>query len=89
MTVETMQWHEMVTLRYEEDDYRRASLVRLTRPHVRGHRVLDLRCLTGRFAVELAAEGRQVMGLDAYGPAVELANARAKEQGLATPMAHC
>ena len=88
MTLETMQWHEMVTLRHEEDDYRRASLVRLIRPHVRGERVLDLRCLTGRLAVELAAEGRQVMGLDGYGPSVEMANARAKKQGLATPMAH-
>ena len=43
MTLETMQGHEMVTLRYEEDDYRRASLVRLTQPHVRGAHALDMR----------------------------------------------
>lgn len=83
MTIETMQWHEAVTLRHADDDYRRAGLVRLARRHVVGRRVLDLRCLTGRLAVELASKGHEVRALDAFAGAVAMTNAHARQQGVA------
>ncbi len=88
MTLEAMQWHEAVTLRYSHDDYRRKSLVALVRPHVTGKRVLDLRCLTGHLSVDLATSGFKVTAFDGYQPAVDSANALAKEQGVAGSIAH-
>ena len=87
MTLETMQWHESVTLRHSRDDFRRQSLAQLARRHVVGARVLDMRCLTGELAVELAANGHQVTGLDGYAEAVQMTNALAKARGIAQPLA--
>ncbi len=87
MTLETMQWHESVTLRHSRDDFRRQSLAQLARRHVVGTRVLDMRCLTGELAVELAEGGCQVIGLDGYAEAVQMTNALAKARGIAQPLA--
>lgn len=87
MTLDTMQWHERVTLRYSKDDFRRKSLVELARRHVTGKRVLEMRCLTGHLAVDLAAEGFEVTALDGYAEAVEMTNQLAASRGLARPIA--
>lgn len=87
MTLETMQWHESVTLRHSRDDFRRQSLAQLAHRYVAGARVLDMRCLTGELAVELAANGCQVTGLDGYAEAVQMTNALAKARGIAQPLA--
>lgn len=87
MTFAAMQWHESVTLQYSHDDYRRSSLVELGRRLATGQRVLDMRCLTGHLSVALAAEGRDVVGLDAYEDAVKMTNVLAQERGLTAPLA--
>lgn len=87
MTLQTMQWHESVTLRYSKDDFRRKSLTRLARRYVAGKRVLDMRCLTGHLAVDLAADGFEVTGLDGYAEAVEMTNELARRRGIAKPIA--
>lgn len=87
MTLETMQWHESVTLRYSRDDFRRQSLARLARRYVTGQRVLDMRCLTGHLAVELAEAGYEVTGLDGYAEAVQMTNELAASRGIGKPLA--
>lgn len=87
MTLESMRWHEGVTLRFAEGDYRRQGLVRLVRPYVRGARVLDMRCLRGELAVALAMAGCEVTALDAYAEAVKLTNTLAKRKGISSPIA--
>jgi len=87
MTLATMQWHEDVTLRFSRDDFRRKSLVQLARRHVAGKRVLDMRCLTGHLAVDLAVDGHEVVGLDGYQIAVDMTNTLARERGITTPIA--
>ena len=87
MTIETMRWHEAVNVHYDRD-FRRQSLVRLARRYVVGPRVLDMRCITGSLAVDLAKAGMEVTALDGYQGAVERTNALAKSLGLPMPMAH-
>lgn len=87
MTIEAIQWHEPVTLRYGETDYRRTSLVRLVWSHVRGRRVLDLRCLGGELAVEFASRGFDVTALDGHAEAVARTNERARQAGVPEPIA--
>jgi 2-polyprenyl-3-methyl-5-hydroxy-6-metoxy-1,4-benzoquinol methylase len=82
MTVQTMQEHERVTLHHGIRDFRRRALNALAFRHVRGHEVLDLRCLAGHLAVRLANAGHSVTGLDAYPGAVEMTNALAQQHGL-------
>ncbi|MDZ7373575.1 MAG: class I SAM-dependent rRNA methyltransferase [candidate division KSB1 bacterium] len=49
-----------------------------------GKRVLDAFCYTGGFAVAAAAAGaREVLGIDSSGPALELAQANARRNGVA------
>lgn len=86
MTIETMRWHEAVNVHYDYD-FRRQSLLRLARPFVIGPRVLDMRCITGTFAVELALSGMKVVALDGYEGAVTRANALAASHGISTPIA--
>lgn len=88
MTLQSMQEHESVTLHYAPTDYRRQGVVALVRPHVAGPRVLDMRCLDGGLAVELAAHGSQVVGLDGFQEAVDITNTRARARGLTAPVAH-
>ena len=88
MTLESMQRHESVTLRHSKDDFRRAGIIRLVRSHVRGPRVLDMRCLGGELAVELAGEGFEVAALDVFAEAVDMTNTLARRQGIAGPIAH-
>jgi len=87
MTLATMRWHEAVNVRYDQD-FRRQSLVRLARRFVQGPRVLDLRCITGSLALDLAEAGMDVTALDAYEGAVARTNELARQRGLAVPMAH-
>ncbi len=86
MTIETMRWHEAVNVHYDRD-FRRQSLIRLAQRHVRGPRVLDMRCITGTLAVELAAAGMDVTALDGYLGAVEKTNALARSRGVSAPIA--
>jgi 2-polyprenyl-3-methyl-5-hydroxy-6-metoxy-1,4-benzoquinol methylase len=81
MTIDTMRWHEAVNVHYDRD-FRRQSLVRLARRYVLGPRVLDMRCITGALALDLAQAGMDVTALDGYDGAVEQTNARAKARGL-------
>jgi len=82
MTWQTLQEHEAHYLSFFRDDYRRKSLERLVRRFVMGHRVLDVRCLTGQLAVDLALAGLEVTGLDALPEAVAEANAYARRRGV-------
>lgn len=88
MTLQSMQEHESVTLHYAPTDYRRQGVVALVRPHVTGPTVLDMRCLDGGLAVDLAARGLQVVGLDGFQEAVDITNHHARARGLAHPLAH-
>lgn len=88
MTLRSMQEHESVTLQYAPTDYRRQGVVALVQPHVVGPRVLDMRCLDGGLAVNLAEQGLEVVGLDGFQEAVDLTNARAQAAGLSVPLAH-
>ena len=81
MTIDTMRWHEAVNVHYDQD-FRRQSLVRLARRHVRGPRVLDMRCITGSLAVELALAGMEVTALDGYEGAVQRTNTLARQRGI-------
>ena len=47
-----------------------------------GARILDLACGQGRHAIELAARGFRVTGLDISEPSLEVARTRAAERGL-------
>jgi 2-polyprenyl-3-methyl-5-hydroxy-6-metoxy-1,4-benzoquinol methylase len=87
MTVQSMQWHEAVTLRHTATDYRRRGLLALVRPYLTGPRVLDMRCLTGQLAVDLAARGFEVTGLDAFRPAAAVTNAQARRRGVEAEIA--
>lgn len=87
MTLQTLQDHEARTLRYFGDDYRRKSLEQLVHSYVTGQRVLDLRCLTGHLAVELALEGREVVALDGYAEGAAMTNALARRRGLGRDIA--
>lgn len=87
MTLATMRWHEAVNVRYDQD-FRRQSLVRLARRYVQGPDVLDMRCITGSLALQLARDGMQVTALDAYEGAVARTNELARQQGLPVPLAH-
>lgn len=82
MTLESLQMHEAYVLPYLQRDYRRKNLERLVQRHVTGTRVIDIRCLTGHLAVDLALRGCDVTGLDGHERGVELANRHAREQGL-------
>ena len=82
MTLQSLQEHEAHYLPLFEDDYRRKSLERLVRRFVTGRRVLDLRCLTGHLAVELALQGFEVTALDGLNEAAMCANAYARARGL-------
>ena len=86
MTIDTMRWHEAVNVHYDQD-FRRQSLVQLARRYVLGPRVLDMRCITGSLALQLAADGMDVTALDGYAGAVEVTNDRARSLGLPTPLA--
>ena len=86
MTIETMRWHEAVNVHYDRD-FRRQSLVALVRNDVIGPRVLDMRCITGSLAVELAAAGMEVVALDGYEGAVHRTNELARTRGVHTPLA--
>lgn len=88
MTFETMNVHEAVTVHHGERDFRRRGLNALVRGRVRGPAVLDMRCLGGHLAVALAGDGHAVTALDAYAPAVDLTNERARERGLAPIAMH-
>lgn len=88
MTLQSMQEHESVTLHYAPTDYRRQGVVALVRPHVTGPRVLDMRCLDGGLAVDLVAQGFQVVGLDGFQEAVDITNARARSTGQVAPLAY-
>jgi SAM-dependent methyltransferase len=70
-----------------DHDFRRQGLVRLARRYVLGPRVLDMRCITGALAIDLAARGMDVTALDGYEGAVATTNARAKRAGLRKPLA--
>ncbi len=87
MTIDTMRWHEAVNIHYDHD-FRRQSLVQLAKRYVCGPRVLDMRCITGTLAVELAVAGMEVTALDAYLGAVEKTNTLARNRGIAAPIAH-
>ena len=87
MTLATMRWHEAVNVHYDRD-FRRQSLVQLAKRYVCGPRVLDMRCITGTLAVELAVAGMEVTALDGYLGAVETTNALARSRGVPTPLAH-
>ena len=82
MTFESLQAHEAFVLAYLQRDYRRKNLERLVQEYVTGRRVLDVRCLTGHLAVDLARKGFEVTALDAHVKGVELSNRHAREQGL-------
>ncbi len=86
MTIETMRRHESVNLHYDQD-FRRRSLVQLTLPHVIGPRVLDMRCLTGSLAVELALAGMDVTALGGHEQSVARTNAFARSRGITRPIA--
>lgn len=87
MTWQTLQEHEAHYLPRFHDDYRRKSLERLVRRYVRGPRVLDVRCLTGQLAVDLALSGCQVTALDGLAEAVAAVNALGRSRGLAYDIA--
>ncbi|MDX1401632.1 MAG: class I SAM-dependent methyltransferase [Kiloniellales bacterium] len=82
MTVKTLQEHESISLRYFPKDYRRKSLERLAISFVSGHRVLDMRCLTGEMSVALAKLGHDVCSLDAFHESVECTNALAHSNNI-------
>lgn len=81
MSIETVQEFEPEVLPYFGDDYRRRSLEALARRYVVGETVLDLRCVTGTLAVDLAASGFEVVAFDGHTQGVAMANeaARARE----------
>jgi len=87
MTLQTLQEHEAHYLSFFRDDYRRKSLEQLVKRHVAGRRVLDLRCLTGHLAVDLALAGYDVTALDGLAEAVEGANAYGRSRGLTRDIA--
>jgi ubiquinone/menaquinone biosynthesis C-methylase UbiE len=58
----------------------------LIRHPLPGRRVLDLACGTGTLAIELAAEGWSVVGLDAAPAMLEQAHRKAAEQDLAADL---
>ena len=87
MTFESLQAHEAYVLPYLAHDYRRKSLERLVQRYVTGKRVLDVRCLTGQLAVDLALKGFDVTGLDAHVKGVESSNALARARGLTRDIA--
>lgn len=80
MTIETMRWHEGVNVHYDKD-FRRQSIVRLALRHVRGPKVLDMRCITGSLVFPLLERGMDVSALDGYDGAVETTNSRCRELG--------
>jgi len=82
MTWQTLQEHEAHYLPFFQDDYRRKSLERLAQRFVTGRRVLEVRCLTGHLAVELAQRGFEVTALDGLSEAVSSANAYGRSRGL-------
>ena len=81
MTLQSMQWHEQVTLRYSPDDYRRTSLIELVEPYVIGRRVLDMRSLTGHLSARLFKKGFEVSALDGYQGAVQMTNTLVRSCG--------
>ena len=87
MTFESLQAHEEYVLPYLAHDYRRKSLERLVQGYVTGKKVLDVRCLTGQLAVDLALKGFEVTALDAHVKGVEISNAHARAQGLGKDIA--
>src|SRR3990167_7690639 len=87
MTWQTLQEHEAHYLSFFRDDYRRKSLEQLVKRRVAGRRVLDLRCLTGHLAVDLALAGHDVTALDGLAEAVAAANAYGRSLGLAGDIA--
>jgi len=87
MTWQTLQEHEAHYLSFFQDDYRRKSLEQLVKRYVAGRRVLDLRCLTGHLAVDLALAGHDVTALDGLAEAVAAANAYGGLRGLAQEIA--
>jgi 2-polyprenyl-3-methyl-5-hydroxy-6-metoxy-1,4-benzoquinol methylase len=87
MTWQTLQEHEAHYLPLFRDDYRRKGLEALVKRHVRGRRVLDMRCLTGHLAVDLARAGHEVTALDALAEAVAAANAYGRSRGLTRDIA--
>jgi cyclopropane fatty-acyl-phospholipid synthase-like methyltransferase len=60
------------------------AALQLVSPHVRGMRVLDIGCASGRFAFELLAAGAErVIGVDVSPAAIDAANARREQSGYA------
>jgi len=87
MTLKTLQEHEAHYLPFFQDDYRRKSLEELAKRYITGRRVLEMRCLTGHLAVDLALRGYEVTALDGLAEAVEMANAYGRSHGLARDIA--
>jgi SAM-dependent methyltransferase len=78
IAAEAAAWHDVECASYSAD----LPLWRELAAE-RGGPVLDIGCGTGRVALELAAQGHEVVGIDADGELVATLNARASEAGLA------
>ena len=71
-------WHDVECASYEAD----LPLWRELAAGARGGRVLDLGCGTGRVALELAAQGHDVTGIDSEPAFTTALAARARERGV-------
>ncbi|RME89619.1 MAG: class I SAM-dependent methyltransferase [Anaerolineae bacterium] len=74
-------WDRLSSLFRRDDMYRRMdAALEVLRPHLRGLRVLDVGCASGRFALRLLEAGAaHVTGVDISAEAIEIANRRRAE----------
>lgn len=86
MTLQTLREHEGQVLDMYKTDYRRLNLEELALRYVERGPVLDSRTFSGTLAVELAARGFEVVGLDGHERAVQIANERARSRGVERPI---
>ncbi len=77
MTADPVVWHDVECAAYSAD----LPLWRSLAEHAGGP-VLDLGCGTGRVALDLAARGHEVTGLDSEPAFLDALGARARERGL-------
>src|SRR3989338_5499463 len=82
MTVEALEKHEQFTMKCDPTDYRRQSLREYVVRHMKGKKVLDMRCITGQVVKELIKRGYDVTALDDYPGGVKRTNEAAKELGV-------
>lgn len=62
--------------------FQRYELTLKTLGDLHGKRILDIGCGSGRYAVDMARAGAEVLGIDFSEPMLDMARTRAREKGL-------